>query len=457
MGCLLLIIVPPIAVPDENTHFYNAYSISMGNIFPTLQDGELVKEFPEQIINFVEKNNSKYAGNLDEKITFEDVYFSQWGDLIDISKVSSIAYWNVKINPVNYLIASIGIYIYMFVSKLLGNALLTPYNLLLIGRLSNYIFYVVVVYYTIKIIPKYKYTLFYLSLMPMSVFLACSLSYDSPLIAINFLLFAIVLRQVYVENIVITKYDIGAVVICTIFLAAIKQVYLSSLLLLLLIPKEKFGGKIKYIRCIFLTIGSIAITYYTYKILYKLCVPEITISQIANLQQLQVRYLFTHPSEWLVIIMNSFRRFWDFYLVGFWGILGQLDTNFPPIFIGFFLGILFLIVFRDSNTTNIEGWLKTKIIAVLIIVMSTIGIFLGTYITWTSHMNGVGVNYVNGVQGRYFIELAPILALLGENKGIDTINKFLKKYDGLINNGIILLVILMDLVTVLILTLRYWI
>ena len=57
MGLLSIMLTPPLAVPDENAHFLNAYSFSQGDVWAEADESETVigKYFPNYILDLMEK------------------------------------------------------------------------------------------------------------------------------------------------------------------------------------------------------------------------------------------------------------------------------------------------------------------------------------------------------------------------------------------------------------------
>ena len=234
---LLVFLTPPMAVPDEATHFLNAYAVSKGHFFADMKDGQIGVEIPRAYGDFINKYES-VAQDFNHRQSFSEYYYDSWL-MKDLSEVIFIPA-NRTLNPIGYLISGLGIAI--------GNVLCMnfnlPYNLFLFGRIFNLSFYIFIIYWAIKITPNFKRTMIVAALMPMSIFLAASFSYDAVIIPICFLLFAYLLKLHRLpENTQITNYDIAVILVIAFFIAGVKQAYLPLLLTLFAIPTRRFGSK----------------------------------------------------------------------------------------------------------------------------------------------------------------------------------------------------------------------
>lgn len=429
MGIILLNIIPPLAVPDEGVHFLNSYTYSKRQMIPTVVDGRIGKFVPKHIHDYFMLNNSRFNSNIESKFTYKDVIEQLNAKNNDIGQ-KFVSWWQIEnTNPLGYLFSSLG----MLVSRrLYGFANLSPnsYESILFGRIFNYLYFIFTVYWAIKITPRFKSVLFFLAFMPMTLFLSCSLSYDSPLIATIFLYFAYLMNFICREheNQIITIKDVLVFAFCLVVLSGIKQVYLAYALLLLCIHINKYGN-FKGFLCksipvvivvLLVSIGNKAIINYFTK--------EFEPNSLYMTINSQVQFLCAHPEKWISIIINSFKINLNFYIKSCMGILGQLDTYFLPIFYFIFYFMLLTVIMLDCNTFNHKK-IETRYKAVSLVSTSLclMGIFLGTYVIWTSHRIGIGADYVEGVQGRYFIPIIPFMIILIDYKS-KYIDENLNKY-----------------------------
>ena len=441
-GFILLNITPPMCVPDENTHFLNTYAVSEGQFYSKINDGKYGKFIPENIINFSDIYNNKFRGIDGEKYTYKEYYLNSNLKIKDDFNNKFISYWGQDGNPISYLIGAIGINVGKI---LLPKGLETPFNLLLFARMFNLIFYIVIIYFSIKMVPYYKNTIFLLSLMPMSIFLGASLSYDAILIPICFLLFSYILK-LRVEK-TIKKKDVAIISAIVVILFSIKLAYAPLILALLSIPVENFGDKKRYLKIVafisFISLISLAFN------------STFSFFSSSNNRDviLQKDYLKNNLGIIFPLIFNSFKTYMLFYIQGFFGILGQLDVNFPiPVFIAYMLIFLYTIII-DGININID-LNKMKILNIVAIFIFICGVYTSMYINWTPIVEAKYGHTVSGIQGRYFIPLIPFTSIMLSNKYLE--NNLLIKGKQSLSNIVIVTSILYCTITVFAVFAKYW-
>lgn len=456
VGGLLIFLTPPMCTPDENTHFLNAYSISHGDVFPEVVDGQIGRYIKKSVVDFVNDNNTRYMGNLNEKYNFSEFYFNSW---LQDKSTDTVFYSNgslMGINPIGYIISAVGMSLGRICLKVFGQGFDTPYNMLIFGRVFNLLFYLIVGFYAIKITPCLKKTMMVLMLLPMSLSLGASMSYDSILIPICTLFVANTMKILLsAEDFQISKIDICITSICTFFMCGVKLAYAPLLLLLLCIPKRKFGSSKAYIKCITLIFIIVIIAYIVPKIMLNISIDG-NGSVVDERIIMQKEYFWSHLDKVPQIIYDTLKNNIGFYTIGFFGILGQLDTNFPVPFI-LMLMVLFTIVLL-IDLCDIQGIKKSYRIVSLIV---TIGVVLAMhyqiYITWTPLVSEIGTTVISGIQGRYFLPMfcfAMIAFMNNLNNRYAIFSEYLQKKKLVISE---LIVILSSVATVLVVLLRFWI
>ena len=98
---------------------------------------------------------------------------------------------------------------------------------------------------------------------------------------------------------------------------------------------------------------------------------------------------------------------------------GQQDVNFPPVFLVLFYLLLLVAIVYDACEAKFVRY-PVKLLAAAGCLIMIIGSYYGMYVGWTSipEIGGIGVNYVTGIQGRYFIPIAIFIAMLFSNRFI---------------------------------------
>lgn len=447
-GVLTTILIPPMINPDENTHFYNAYTDSRGQLFVQVEDGRAGKYMPQGIIDFVNDTGDNYT---EQNYSYWDFYFDGALPASEESKQEVFKdYFASTINPISYLVPSTGMALGSFLLSLLNSDYVLPANLLLFGKIFNLAFYIVIVFFALKITPCFKRTMFMLALMPMCISQAASLSYDVPLISLCMLLFAYTMRILADTEYRITWRDITVIAIIAVFLCAIKQAYAPLMLILFAIPRSRFGSWKRY----GISIGAVVAAGATAYLVPTLISSAIYTAPADTYKILQQEYLLSHLWEFPIIILRTLYHERTFYMEGFFGKLGQQDVNFPPVFLVLFYLLLLVAIVYDACEAKFVRY-PVKLLAAAGCLIMIIGSYYGMYVGWTSipEIGGIGVNYVTGIQGRYFIPIAIFIAMLFSNR-------FIKKP---IRGGVVVeraAVLAMPLfltVMLFLLLIRYWI
>lgn len=243
IGLLLVFIVPPFQMADEDSHFKKAYLVSQFSILPDNVDGVIGSYIPNEILEF--EDSHRYMINaLDEKYSYSKLY-GYFSLNTEYTEKSYVGYSTAKTNPILYIPqagAMLSFELLMKVLNLGESQSISPLMYMYAGRVGNLLFYMLCIYTSIKLIPFYKRLLFFLSIMPMSVGLAASLSYDSMVIGLCFLTFSVIMNICYNKDYTgLGRNDVILLSIISIVLIELKQVYFPLLLLLIMIPSIKFG------------------------------------------------------------------------------------------------------------------------------------------------------------------------------------------------------------------------
>lgn len=457
-GFILVFLTPPLAVPDENAHFINAYCTSRLNLLPDVhpEDGTIGKYLPQYIATFVQKYKANYSGKLDEGYSFQENYFDSW---LPVSQQDrEVVFWQsklVKVNAWAYVASGFGMRIMSIICNITGGGFDNAYNLLIAGRMANLLFYILVGYWALSITPCLKKTMMLLMSMPISIFLAASVSYDAVLIPVSMLLFAELMKLFVEEQDKITGKDIFTVGFCTLFLTSVKMAYAPFLVLLILVSVKKFKTIKQYIKAIGIVVGMGIIGFVIPKLFSLFAMKDAVSVENANIV-LQKKYLMQHLYMLPRIILNTFEKYKNFYVSGFVAKLGNLDTNFPIIYVGLFAIVLCIITIYECCNVQKINW-TVRLGAVIAVCIIIIGINIAMYITWTPLVEEPCGDFVSGTQGRYFIPIfcfafIPIFNNLW-GKVPKVINEKTACY---IENATIFFSVVNSILTILYILLRYW-
>ena len=421
-GLIFLIATPPFQAPDEGCHFMRIYQISEGRpaaegnprpLVITASDGriETVPLFGGNLPAGIERLLSLFDPLPFHPETKMNAAVIKSAFSISLDK-SDRVFLNFPItalySPVAYIPQTAGI----LFGRLLG---LSPLLLMYLGRFFNFAVWILLIRIAILKTPVYKSVFALLALMPMTLFQAASLSADGFIYALSFCLIAFILSAAYGEA---DKPETLLIIITALALSLTKQLYLLIFLLYLCVPAKKAGGfsrQLLFIAAVFLS-GLLLSSGWNMAMKYSGGAAHVsdlyksfTKPDVSFLRQLE--FVEGKPLVFMAAVFNTFRDMWALYGKAFVGILGYLDTYLPDtLIVTYFMALLFAALFDHDEARKIPA--AHKAVFLLIVVSATLFIFLWNY----AMSSPVGADTVRGVQGRYFIPIAPLLFAVFYNR-----------------------------------------
>jgi uncharacterized membrane protein len=403
-GIIFLIVTPPFQVPDEEVHFYKAYTLSEGMLTPEKVGNETGYYVSQSLLYDTQK--FRYLRFQPEhKVKTNSIIFSLETP-INSNNLVFLDYHNVGVPipiaypPIPYIIPALAMGLISFIVN--PSVLFLMY----IGRLVNLLVWAILIYLAIKITPVHKWVFVLLALMPMTLFQAASLSVDSFTMGICFLTIAFIFKLSFKEN-NINKKDILILLIFTLLITLSKPGYVIILMALLMIPIVKFRSKAK--KLILLMLVPLT-AFISNKVWNSLLVLDTTTGGSGRHNSFYS--IIADPINFINIVINTINLKFNFYLVTFVGKFGWLDTplalktSIAVYLAGIYLGIIILTALIDKNKLNVS--LKQKIIAFSTTALLAILIFVSQYTSWTAK----GATIIEGVQGRYLLPLTPLIFII---------------------------------------------
>lgn len=411
MGTMYSAVFLPGTAPDEPYHYESSFYYSNLITGHTNEDSLLV----------MRETDIKFENDTLTTVMDKESYQSVRQALTDNSsndfETTSID-GQTKSLPQTRVFSAIGISL----GQLFGlNGAMTFY----LGRLFNFLCFALLAFAAYKITPVGKMLFATITLLPMTLHITSSYSYDATIIGLSLLLIALCLKGIYSEQKCSQKLLITIPVV-TFFLAPCKVLYALSALLVFLIPNSNFSSK-KFAHIYKFGLMGLA--------LFAVCIfklPDLlnmagvsstntdpTSDGLEHRGEESGHYhalstLISNPLSAIFIFVNTINQKFDFYLNTFLGgFLGwfQPEIKTPWFFILLFLGILFYTA-RKSDIDSIIPSKKTKVVfAVLSFLMYT-AVVMSMLLGWTFDTELAA----EGVQGRYFLPFAPLLFLLFRTK-----------------------------------------
>lgn len=411
-GMITIFVTPPLQVPDEQNHFFRAYQIASGKFVPETRNDKVGGFIPIGIVNFTNNFNG-ICFHAEKKTKLATIYKSL--NIPLNSKNQTFAFFpnTGSYSPVSYIPQSLAI-----ITGNLFNA--PPLILMYLGRISNLLCWIILISLAINVLPGLKWLFVVLALSPMSLFQASSLSADVVTNGCSFLFIAVIFRLAFDKNASLNKKNLYVLIILLVLISLSKYAYSFLFLLYFLIPVKKSGTMKNYLVnssiLLIITGATVAIASYMVNQIYQSVSPGVNYygymsgTPMVN-PILQLQYIITQPFTYVKTILFSLWTGKSFLLTSFIGNLGWLDTPLPDWFIIFAFTAIGIIALGGGNK-EISIPLRRKFI--LLVCAATIIISLSTllYLSWTP----VGSPIISGLQGRYFIPVAPVVFTLFYNR-----------------------------------------
>lgn len=393
LGVCWLLVMTPLSIPDEPFHYQSSYKLSNYMLF----QWDTADYIDEAYYDY-----SQFAGHFNAPSGYLRV-MDEFGGRITAGE--KIQFYGNPAYFIEYLPQALGISL----ARIAGFNFVT---LFLLGRLFNLLFYVGCLYFAIKRVPKLKILFGVIGIMPMALHQAASYSYDGFINGISFFLIASIMKAIYEKGPLPAK-DYYCILCSGILLGPAKVIYCTILFLVFLIPRERFwekNKKIKKICLLFLAVGVFALLFQL-KALGEMLHTSDKLNY-AGLPLYSIGFIFQHPIQTIKIFANTFMQsanLWLHCAVGY--ILSGYSFLVSGSIINHFMLVIFLAALAHADSDEFlpgihrAGFLAVTLIVVFLVMLS---MFLG----WTVN----GATMIDGIQGRYFIPVIPLLALSLNNK-----------------------------------------
>lgn len=396
MGIFCLAAIPESRTPDEFSHFGRSYEISKGHMISEINpDGA---EGVNGAGGFLDGNLNADGHLFTGKNTLYDIV-DGWNQRLDEENTEFYGYANASLYaPTSYIAQAFGI---GMASLFTDRVMILAYS----GRICNWVMIGVLLFFCIRYIPIGKNLVALISLLPMNIQQFNSMSADGFAYVMVIVFLTVVMYLRFGPQGRLKKRQILLLYIMTPLLCLCKIVYAPVCLLLFLIPRERFGTKKQYAVHV-AALGTLSVVS---ALGWLLAASRFLITfQPGVSSGEQIVFILTHPLTFLNVLLTTLETKFPEYLLGMAGsYLGALD-----IFTGFLLPAAALGVVaaaalfdNDIRSVNFSPAVRRTLagLALLIIALT----FVSLYIQW----NGYRRTFIDGVQGRYFLPVLPMLLL----------------------------------------------
>lgn len=397
-GLFLVLATPPFQTPDAVAHFYRATQISSGDL--------LGKKFAE-----------KSGGAIDvAAIEFSDLYaplafHPEVKATDEMRQRSAQLRWSGNASEVGFPNTSIYpayTYLPQALAILVGRAShLSVRGTYIATCVLDLLFSVVLTSLAIAIGRSTSILIFAIALLPSTLMIYSSVSQEVTVLPLCFLLIACVDRLAALRRLVTRRWAVLLVSLLSVCVSA-RPPY-AGLLLILFYPGLHISSQNgRYGLASRLTLVAIAATASV------IAVAAFGLTAWSNFGPShsvtgQLNYLLHSPGSLHSLVVRTLRTNSVFYFDSFIGVLGWLDTHFNRDY--YWAALVMLCMAFGAAVLDREepagDTLLARFMILLTFVSTAAMIFASLYLAWTPVGNGI----VDGVQGRYFLAVVPLLAL----------------------------------------------
>ena len=316
----------------------------------------------------------------------------------------------------------------LLIGRLLGANFWIAFYL---GRLTNLLFFILCVYFAIRIAPRFKLLFCMVGLMPMALQQAASFSYDTFINGMSILMFAFLLRALDKKG-TIRSRDILPIAIIGALLAPSKIIYVSLLFIMFALPAKRFVDKKHYWLSLATVMCSAMIVLLLFQ-LKSILSASTTAGAPSKNWEGAFNYSFADFIERPMVILRvyylSFRTMiWMWFEQAIGHVLSGQTMIIDQWCVSVYLILLVLSAFGTRNERTTTG--RERFVFAVSALLPVLLLMVIMLVSWTTNT----YDTIQGVQGRYFIPCVP-LALMCLNSRLVRIKKPISKY--LIMTGIL--------------------
>ncbi len=429
-GLIYTLVFIPFTAPDEYAHYASAYRLSNQIMFREIagtaydEEGHVMMREEDTWELGTELSGENYA----------EVYGKLW-DMDDSTRDIGYGHHYMEVAFHAYTPQALGI----TVARLVGlGQVMTIY----LGRLCNLLFFALCGWLTVRLAPFGKMAFFGTSLLPMTLELVGSLSYDGFAIGLGMLFTAYVLYLIYEKDkIGPRQWAILGVLLA--LLAPCKMIYIPLAIMCFLIPQEKFGSKKKFMTAAAIVAACMVVGVLIVnlnKMTSYLGETEDVIEWAGGVAGYSFSALLQSPLTAIKVIGYTLVTRMAGYVYGMiGGNLGWLEYEIDAVLILFLLAWTMLtalavksetaecvteknrVVSAGSNHKAMVCCGESTVMPVTHRIVSLIlcfGTVLATLLIMLLSWTPLGSPVVEGVQGRYFLPVLPLVLVALRNKKI---------------------------------------
>jgi uncharacterized membrane protein len=384
LGIVILIIGPAYKyIPDESAHFQRAYQISEFHFIAPHRAGEGYGDY-------LPKSLSYLRSPLHQPLNPQDTTWVRF----DASSVYT---------PIPYLIDAIGI----FLARSLE---LSPTIILYVGRLCSLVTWLVLLYTALRLAGKWVWAFGAFALLPMCIFQSVHITADVATVGLAMVFVALLLRALTSSRKFNDK-ELKYFVLVTLLLSLTKQPFFLFSLAALAIPAKRFtSSQYRWRSLAIITLPGILLAAGWSLLMHG---ANVTNGVLTADPHKQLLFILHHPLTYGHVILathipnNSYLLIESLTTPASW--LG-LHTILWSVMVSYALLAFGVLELSDKRLVTLVKQQRLILIAVAVITFLVIDTTLYLY------FSTVGAKIITGLQGRYYLPILILLALVIKNK-----------------------------------------
>lgn len=408
-GLLCVFVIPPLHGNDEIVHFPRAYHIHEGFLWNKHLGGydyggyvlPQIKQFNDDFRSQVQNSNPSRA-KLEQ---FKRQYSHERLDHSS-SEREPLAFTSAGVYSAwSYLPAVIGV-------KIADTLSLPLIWYVYLARIMCLLVWVGLTYLALKFLPFGRPLLFAVALLPTSIVQATTMGMDGLVNGLSWFIIALTLavlsKKVKARPLILT-----VLAVLSTYLATTKQGYVLISALPLLIPAASypFSKKVANIMRVGFGFFLILLSFWYFRqtapiadIMHFIQRPGLFVDSAA-----QWRYILQHPLAVLsMILLHPFSFGYGGIYAGVVGVLTNRLVHLPIVTIALlYFGMMIAALGSKKDKIAKADLRRAQVGAALVLFGTFVLINLALYVSFTQ----VGFKRVEGIQGRYFLPLLPLIAV----------------------------------------------
>lgn len=366
-------IAPPFQTPDEVGHFWRAYSIATGTLHPQMTMQGPSGEVPGGVRKLVGTLWVMTAGDPNAKIGMERLRNAMQVEL-ERDAPRTVPFLALY-TPVPYTP--------QITACVLGNTFgLRPLFTFYLGRLFNAAAFLLLALYATRRLRVSAAV----ALVPMALYLAASFSPDAMTLGV----------AMVVTSLVLVPGKLWKLFAAALVLALCKPVYFLLPLAALVTVRQRarFAIVLPIILGLALSASVASRNVWSMR------------SDAPTDARAQMENVINAPMRFAGIAAQDLAQHTDDYAHQMIGVMGWIDVPLPMT-----LAMVMLVAMFFVGTPPVD--VRTRVVCLAIVIVTIGGISLSQYLAWTPP----GATTVDGIQGRYFLPLLPmLLAAVGRRR-----------------------------------------